>query len=158
MAGPGRPSLYTEELAARICERLARGESLRSVCRDDDMPDERRVREWATNKDHPFSPHYAEARRVGYERMADELLDIADDGSNDWMMRNEGDNEGWRLNGEHFQRSRLRVDTRKWLLSKMLPKVYGDKQQMEHTGADGGPVRMITEVRRVIVRPDPPNG
>jgi hypothetical protein len=55
--------------------------------------------------------------------IADELLEIADDGSNDWMEREKG---GYELNAEHIQRSRARIDTRKWLLSKMLPKVYGD--------------------------------
>ncbi len=69
-------------------------------------------------------------------RWADEALEIADDGSNDWMKRQGEDGEVHVIyDHEHIQRSRLRVDTRKWLLSKVLPKVYGDKPQ--HTG-DGG--------------------
>ncbi len=124
--GPGRPTKYTEELATEICARLANGESLRSICRDDGMPDERRVREWALNLQHPFAPQYARAREIAYHGMADDLLEIADDGANDWMLRNAGDNPGYDANGEHLQRSRLRVDTRKWMLSRMLPKIYGD--------------------------------
>ena len=63
--------------------------------------------------------------------MADELLEIADDGSNDWMMRQHSGDQSYAANGEHIQRSRLRLDTRKWLLSKALPKIYGDKLPVE---------------------------
>jgi hypothetical protein len=136
----GRPSSYTAELAANICERLASGESLKAICRDEAMPDERSVRRWALNDVEGFAPRYAQAREIQAFSMADELLEIADDASNDWMVR-EGKTE---LNGEHVQRSRLRSDTRKWLLSKMLPKVYGDKITQEHTGADGGPIEVAS--------------
>lgn len=134
----GRPSLYTEELGEKICARLADGESLNSICKDDGMPSERTVRTWALDKNHPFSPKYAQAREIGYLKMADELLDIADDGTNDWMVREREDGSSTELvNHEHIQRSKLRVDTRKWLLSKMLPKVFGDKVSTEVTGKDG---------------------
>lgn len=138
----GRPSVYTKTLGDEICERLAKGESLRSICRDTHMPSEKAVRLWATNPEHPFAPVYSAAREVGYLTMADELLEIADDGSNDWMMR-EGKNGdvSWQLNGEHVQRSRLRVETRKWILTKMLPKVFGEKVLNELTGVDGGPIQ-----------------
>ena len=87
------------------------------------MPDERTVRSWAADSDHPFSPQYARARETGYAGLADDLVEIADDKLGDPA------------------RDRLRVDTRKWLLSKALPKVYGDK--LAHTGADGeGPVAL----------------
>jgi hypothetical protein len=130
MAERGRPSIFSEELAARICERLAAGETLRAICRDDGMPAPSTVIGW-TYADEAFSEQYAKARQHGYQFMADELLEIADDGSNDWMERQDGENAGYQFNGEHFQRSRLRVDTRKWLLSKALPKVYGDRQTHE---------------------------
>lgn len=139
----GRPSLYTAEIAAKICERLAAGESLRSVCRGEEMPAPSTVIDW-TNRHAEFSEQYAKARERGYQHMADELLEIADDGSNDWMERHDDENKGWQFNGEHFQRSRLRVDTRKWLLSKCLPKIYGDK--LAHVGEDGGPLTVV--VRR----------
>jgi hypothetical protein len=56
-------------------------------------------------------------------------------------MQRDGDDErgGWGLNGEHIQRSRVRIDTRKWMLSKMLPKSYGDKTEVAVVGANGGP-------------------
>ena len=138
----GRPTKYTKELGDYICERLANGESLNAICKGKDMPDERAVRMWALNPDHPFSPSYVRAREIGYLKMADDLSEIADDGSNDWMERTgkDGESVGWTLNGEHVQRSRLRVDTRKWLLSKCLPKVFGDRQVNEISGPDGGPI------------------
>jgi hypothetical protein len=143
---PGRPSLFTQELADRICARLAAGETLRAVCRDEDMPSHATVIAWA--KVEPFSDQYAKAREAGYRVMADEILEIADDGANDTYQDEEGNT---RTNIDVLGRSRLRVDTRKWLLSKALPKIYGDK--IAHVGGEDGdsPIRVITEIRRTIV-------
>lgn len=129
-------SVYTQELGDAICAKLETGQSLREICNSQDMPDERTVRRWASDPAHPFAPHYARAREVGYLRIADEILDIADDGRNDWMKRTvKGGNEVEVVNKEAVERSKLRVDARKWLLSKMLPKVYGEKITNEITGA-----------------------
>lgn len=67
--------------------------------------------------------------------MADDILDIADNGSNDWMEVNYGGQESWQTNGEALQRSRLRVETRKWLMAKMQPRKYGDKLDVTSDGA-----------------------
>jgi hypothetical protein len=142
----GRPSLYTDEIAAEICRRLADGESLNAICRDDHMPNKSTVWAWNVDDREGFSNRYARARELQAQSMADELLEIADDGSNDWMARNGPDDPGYELNGEHVQRSRVRIDTRKWLLSKMLPKVYGDKTQVSVTGPNGGPVQSVAVV------------
>jgi len=114
---------YDPVLAEEILERLADGDSLMSICRDEGMPDERSVRRWARNHG-DFGPKYAVARRLGYEKRADELLEIADDSSADWIDTDDGHRV---LNGAHVNRARLMIDTRKWLLSKMLPKVYGEQ-------------------------------
>lgn len=137
----GRPLTFTSGIAAAICERLASGETLRAVCRDDAFPGESTVRGWVVDNVEGFAAQYTRAREIGYLTMADELLDVADDGTNDWMARS-GPSPGWEINGEHVSRSRLRLDTRKWLLSKALPKIYGDKTAI--TGADGGAI--ATEV------------
>lgn len=129
----GRPSKFTQELAARICERLSAGETLRAVCRDEEMPTHSAVLGWAA-KDDGFSDQYARAREAGYLQMAEELLEIADDGTNDYVERvRENGTKHVVFDGEHVQRSRLRLDTRKWLLSKALPKIYGDKLEIEAT-------------------------
>lgn len=130
----GRNTIFTDELATTICTRIASGESLRSICKDDSMPAISSVMLWLVDGKHEaFSEQYANARRIQAEVLADELFDISDDGSNDWMERNDKDGEpGYVINGEHVQRSRLRLDTRKWYLSKVLPK-FADKQQIDHT-------------------------
>jgi hypothetical protein len=166
MAG-GRPTKYTQELADEICARIADGQSLREICRDDDLPVMSTIMLWAAkdrralaeNKESDykgFSEQYESACEARLLMHAEELLDIADDGTNDWMERTdrEGQNIGWQVNGEAMQRSRLRVDTRKWLLSKLLPK-YADKQAHEHSGVNGEPIKTESTIEWVIqpVRP-----
>lgn len=145
----GRPSAFTADLAKEICSRLASGETLRAVCRDENMPPESTVRKWALEDRNGFSAQYATAREIGYQSMADELLDIADDSSGDVSTDEDGNRK---FNGEFASRSRLRVDTRKWLLSKALPKVYGDKITQEVTGADGTP---LVPIINLTGRPEP---
>jgi hypothetical protein len=139
----GRPSDYSEELADLICTRIADGESVRAICADDDMPDKATVFRWLA-KHESFRDQYAQAKAAQAEHMADEILDIADDGSNDWMERRAADGSTVEVvNGEHIQRSRLRVDSRKWLLSKLLPKKYGDRITNHVVGGDDdAPVRV----------------
>ncbi len=132
----GRPTKYTKQIADKICEQLAQGFTLREVCKSEEFPAESTIRLWALEDRDGFSAHYARAREIGYQTMADELLEISDDGRNDWMERNGDDDRGWVANGEHMGRSRLRVDTRKWLLSKALPKLYGDKITATHEAGD----------------------
>ena len=131
----GRPSDYSPEIAARICDLLASGESLRSICAADDMPAQSSVFLWL-QKHSEFSEQYARAREAQMELWAGQIVEIADETNDD------------------VQRARLRVDTRKWLMSKLAPKKYGDKVTNEHTGPDGGPVQ-IERIERAII--DPPN-
>jgi hypothetical protein len=127
----GRPTVYSAAVASEICERIADGESLRAICRDEGMPPENTVRRWAIEDREGFSAQYARAREAQAESLADEILEIADDATNDW---NEG-NDGARVfDHEHVNRARLRVDSRKWLLSKLLPKKYGDSLDLKHSG------------------------
>lgn len=133
----GRPSTYTEEKVAIICDRIANGESLRSICDDENMPGLRTVFEWLADEKHSaFRTRYARAREVQADSLFDEMLDIADDGRNDWMVKRSGDGEvsGWQENGEALRRSDLRIKTRQWMAAKLQPKKYGDKQEIEHTG------------------------
>ena len=122
----GRPSTYSDEMADAICERLADGESLRSICRDEGMPDKATVFRWLAANE-VFRDQYARAREAQADALFDDVLEIADDARNDWMVRNGDDDLGWQMNGEHIQRSRVRIDARKWMAGKLRPKVYGDK-------------------------------
>ena len=139
----GRPSSFTQAIADRICERLAEGASLRAICEADDMPARSTVFKWLREVD-GFSDQYIRAREMQADAIFDDLTEIADDGRNDWMEKRDADGEliGWRENGESARRSALRVDARKWMLSKMLPKKYGDRLDLNHSGAvkvDSGP-------------------
>lgn len=138
----GRPSTYTPELADRVCALLAEGLSMRRVCEGEGMPDPSTVFRWIrTNEE--FRKQYARAKMESAHAFCEESIDIADDGTNDWMEKQnaEGENIGWIFNGEAIQRSKLRVDTRKWYASKLMPKVYGDK--LELGGEVGGTFRLV---------------
>lgn len=130
----GRPSKYSQELADAICSELAQGYSLRTVCKPDAMPSVQTIFTWF--RTYPeFLEQYTRAKQESADAMADEVIDIADNATNDWMVKHgKDDQEYWQLNGEHVQRSRLRIETRKWLMAKMKPKTYGDKLDVESGG------------------------
>jgi len=138
----GRPSLYSAELAATICKRLSEGESLREICRDDGLPDRGTILRWAEENEE-FRHQYARAREALLEYWAHEIVEISDDGSNDYMERQGKKGETFEVvDHEHISRSKLRVDTRKWLMSKLAPKKYGDRVAAEISGPDGGPIEI----------------
>lgn len=129
----GRPTTYSQELADKLCAKIAEGLSVRSVCAMEDMPCTSTFFKWIREIPE-FSQQYARATEERTEAMAEDLLDIADDGSND-LMRIQKGNETYEVeNKEVTNRSRLRVDTRKWLMSKMKPKKYGEKLDVMSDG------------------------
>lgn len=137
----GRPTDYNQDLIALFLERIVTSDrSVSRICLDEDMPSSTSVYKWLTLYPE-FAEKYARAKEMQGDAIADGMFDIADDGSNDWMERLafNGGNPAWEVNGEVLQRSKLRIDTRKWYLSKILPKKYGDKIQQEVTGKDGAP-------------------
>ena len=141
----GRPSSYSEATATAICERLAVGQSLREICRDRDMPNKSTVFRWlAGNKE--FREQYAAAHVVQADALAEEILEIADNATNDWMERQSGEETIVVADHDHISRSRLRVDARKWLMSKLAPKKYGDRVELEHSGKDGTPLVPVINV------------
>ncbi|MEI7443276.1 MAG: terminase [Burkholderiales bacterium] len=134
----GRPTTYTDEIAAKICEQLADGTPLTKVCKPAGMPAWRTVYHW--RKAHPeFRLAMDEARDVGYDAIAEGCIDIAD--------RRGGDP----------QRDRLRVWTRLQLLAKWSPEKYGDRVSHEHSGRNGQPIEtrnvhdLPTDVLRAVV-------
>lgn len=130
-----RPSSYTSDIAESICARLADGESLRQICQTEGMPGYATVRRWERENDE-FRALSTRARETGCHALAEDCIQIADDGRNDWMETRdrEGEAIGWRINGEAVQRSKLRIETRMRLLGKWLPKVYGDKLDVTSDG------------------------
>jgi hypothetical protein len=132
---PGRPTLYSDALGERICELVISGLTLREITKAEDMPGRTTVFKWLARHEE-FRDQYARAKELQAELMEEEILEIADDGTNDWRDRQVRD--GWvvrEVDTEHINRSRLRVDTRKWIMAKRLPKKYGELQKLEHSGA-----------------------
>jgi hypothetical protein len=133
VAAAGRPSKFSQRLADAICAMLIEGLSLREICAAEGMPGKTTICKWLATRE-AFRDQYARAREMQAELMADELLDIADDGRNDWMERRVGDEVIEVVNQEAVQRSKLRVDTRKWIASKLVPKRYGESVDLKHSG------------------------
>lgn len=126
---------WPAEVFEDILDRISLGESLRSICEGGDMPSRetfmRRVR------DSPeFEAKYARAMVWRTEARLEEMDDIADDGRNDYMERlgPDGESKGYVVNGEAVARSKLRLEQRRWFAEKLLPKKYGARQQIEHSG------------------------
>jgi hypothetical protein len=105
-------SRYTPELAAEICRRMSEGEPLRQICRDLDMPPESTVRSWARNNTGGFAADYHEARQLQVHAWADEIV----------LLANRDDLDP--------QDKRVRIDTLKWLCSKLIPQRYGERLLM----------------------------
>jgi hypothetical protein len=134
MAKKGPQSLYTENIAAEICERIARGETLAQICRDTHMPERRTVVDWVLGDREGFAARYAQARDLQLEHWADEITEIADDGTNDWVERETKSGRVIKIvDQEAVIRSRLRIDTKKWLLSKLKPERYGESLKLSGT-------------------------
>ncbi len=130
----GRPSSFKQEVADKICEGLSQGMSLRAVSRQEDMPSIPTILLWMSQNS-SFLEQYTRAKEVGIELLAEELIEIADDATNDYMERKNSDGSvEMVIDQENIQRSRLRIDTRKWALSKILPKKYGDRVEVANTG------------------------
>lgn len=120
----GRPTMYNEALAIKICKAIATStDPLQKICdRNDDFPCKQTIHEW--KYDFPeFADLYAKAKREQADLFVEEVMSISDDDSEDVLV---GAN-GLIPNSAKIQRHRLRVDTRKWIACKLLPKVYGDK-------------------------------
>jgi len=127
----GRPTDYTPDLAASICERLAAGESMRSVSRDDEMPSMTSLFKWLREHEE-FAQQYAIAKDESADALVEDMLDIADNQVEQPILVN---GEPVIIDGKPLMakdavsvnHARLRVDTRKWAASKLKPKKYGDR-------------------------------
>lgn len=146
----GRPSKFSEALAKTILDRLASGEPLAVICRDDGMPHPSTFKDWCDDEEKTLGSvslaiAYGRARDDGFDAIASECVAIAEDGTNDWMERldpKSGALIGWQVNGEHVQRSKLRIETRLKLLAKWDPKRYGELLKLGDPDANAMTVRL----------------
>jgi hypothetical protein len=139
---PGMPAgnrpTFNPRIAADVCDRVAEGESVRSIARDPAMPSASTIFNWL-DANEQFAGAYARAKVIGLEVRADELLEIADDGKSDKYTDAMG-NE--RVDNDVLARSKLRIETRKWLLERLVAKKYGATTNVNHTGSVGLVVEM----------------
>lgn len=138
----GGQTKYTEDLANEILGRMAGGETVNQICRDLEVKGTKiapsTVRLWVLDNREGFAERYARARDMMLDYWAEDTIDIADDGRNDWAERQNSDGSTYTVvDHEHISRSKVRIDTRKWILSKLKPERYGDKVEID-TPADGG--------------------
>lgn len=155
------PYKYDRESAiATVLEELASGRSLIAVCQGEGRPSFTTFMRWLAEEGEAgniLRDKYARAREAQAEVMAEDILAIADEECTTVRADKHGtqdDGDGKTevvFDSTAVQRNRLRVDARKWLLSKMAPKKYGDKIQAEHTGANGGAIQVASTV--TFVRP-----
>lgn len=129
MAKTGRPTDYSLELAHQICDAIRSSSlGLKLLCKaNPHWPHKSTILKWrATNP--LFADLYTRAKTDQIEVFVDEIIEISDDSENDTLItEDEHGNIKERCNNEWLNRSRLRVDSRKWLASKLAPKIYGDK-------------------------------
>jgi hypothetical protein len=112
------------------------------------LPKRQTVAAWVYGTSHEharFRDGYARARELLLDFYADEIIEISKDSANDFIERDRRDGlKELAYNREHVERSKLRIDTLKWVLSKLAPKKFGDKSQIEMSGPDGGPMAVTT--------------
>lgn len=155
----GRPSKYTKALADRICKAIAESSyGLRKIMqKNSEFPDVATILRWLAEDDKKyFREQYARAREAQATMMAEEIIEISDDGTNDYMTIEKGDKSYNVEDREVTNRSKLRVDARKWLASKLLPKKYGEKLDIDHTTA--GKELNANPPTQTIVIIENPNG
>jgi hypothetical protein len=152
----GRPSEFTLDIAAQICAGIESGLSLVKVCEAEDMPHRSTIYDWLARQEpefKAFADKYARAVEARAEKLAEEIITIADDDKGDYGYKEASDKDGEGAKPcilpDNIQRAKLRVDARKWIACKLFPKKYGDKVQAEHTGAEGGPIAFAVTVNYV---------
>jgi len=131
MAKVGRPHTYTKALGDEICAKLSTCEYglSRLIKENPHWPCRQAIFEWRINVKE-FGDKYAKAKQDQIEAMMDQIIDIADDVSRDTITNQEGKQI---CNSEWINRSRLRIDTRKWMAAKLAPKIYGERTSQDVT-------------------------
>lgn len=131
----GRGTAYNRQVCDEICRRVIDGQTVKEIGASPDMPCANTIWNWIAR--HPeFCEMWLIAKRAQMLREAESILEIADDGRNDWMQRRVDDGTFEPIvDKENIQRSRVRIDARKWLLAKMMPSIFGERVAVEHSGS-----------------------
>lgn len=136
---PGRPAIYAPAIAETILERLMDGQSLRKICEDEAMPSRSTVLRWLAADTEGFEAKYARARVAQLMGEADALLELADQSRIGMKTTTKGNGDIETVEGDMIERTRMQIETRKWLLEKLIPKKYGAK--LELSGDPTNPIQ-----------------
>jgi hypothetical protein len=128
----GGRAIYRSDIGDIVCAELGKGRSLRAICRDEGMPSFSAVIMWAKDNEN-FASQYARARAIQADVLAEEIVDIADEDPKLLFAERE-DASIVTIDSAAVNHQRLRIDARKWFASKVAPKKYSDKLDVEHTG------------------------
>jgi len=137
---------FNQDTADSVCIALEDGASLRKAA-ESVGESARTILNW-TRSNPEFLTQYTRAREIGYLQLADAILNISDE--SDVEVKYDGEETRLELSATAVARNRLRVDTRKWMLSKMLPKIYGDK--LELSGDQNNPIKVVTRIELVALK------
>ena len=141
--GNGRPTIRTEKNRVAILTLVSQAKSLREIARMDGMPSRDSIALWLA-EDAEFSDQYRRAWEASADVDFEEMYEIVDNGSNDWMEKQDrhGNFVGWRINGESVARSALRFKQRQWAAARKAPKKYGQTVDL----AVGGNFTVIQDI------------
>lgn len=138
----GRKPIYTKNKAEEILERIAEGESVKAICRDEHLPSSSVVFGWVKDDKDGFANRYARAREIQCDVMFDELDEL----SQKALTVAKGA-PGTGEAGARVQAIKIEIDTRKWILAKRFPERWAERVKNEHTGKDGGPIKQESEFK-----------
>nr|WP_324292819.1 terminase small subunit protein [uncultured Cohaesibacter sp.] len=153
---PRQPYVLSKAKWQEILAEIMEGQSLNSICKREGMPKAATVYK-ALAKDPEKQKEYTLACDIRLETRLDEIIDIADDGSNDWMERKTKSGDVITVvDHEHVTRSKLRIEARQWEAAKLKPKKYGVPAQMvlvKDADEEGGPAkpRSTEEIKAAII-------
>lgn len=145
----GRPSMFTEDLGDAICARITAGESLRSICMDDAMPETVTVFRWL-RQHADFCSNYTRAREEQADTLADEIVSIADERDGKAIMA-DGAEVAVVFDSTAVARNKLRVEARKWVAAKLKPRKYGERVQVANDPDNPMPTPTVTVT---LVKPE----
>jgi hypothetical protein len=145
----GRPTKYTRAMANDLCEHLSTGKPLTTWCKQKGNPKYSTVMNWLWRESDykgEFEKKYARAREQQAECISDQIMDIADDDTGDIVMKEDKRGRKYKaVDHENINRSRLKVDARKWIASKLLPKKFGDSTSVKVGGEEGGAITFLVK-------------
>lgn len=135
---------FDQRIADEVCERMALGESLRAICTEEKYPAESTIRLWAMQDINGFAAQYTRARELQAHALAEEIITISNTPQEGIETTVKADGTSETKHGDMLGHRKLQVDARKWYLSKVLPKVYGEK--LELTGSMDHTIRPLAQM------------